>query len=150
METRENLLERLNRTILKLMDVSKTLEKPDLIVYEDWTVKDILGHILFWHESFARNVQDINTGIKPAPLKGSYRDLTQQCLQEMRAISLNEISQRLEAAHRIIMENILDPQLVMIPYKKGSRDYSPEEHLDIVDKHINEHLNDIRKAIIKT
>lgn len=57
-----------------------------------------------------------------------------------------KIIKRLEAAHSVIQENILDPKLVIIPYKKGSRDYTPDEHLVIVNEHIKEHLSDIRKA----
>jgi len=53
---------------------------------------------------------------------------------------------RLVAAHKIIQENILSTKLKIIPYKKGSRDYSPEEHLDIVNTHIKEHLSDIIKV----
>jgi len=52
----------------------------------------------------------------------------------------------LEVAHRVIRENILNPKLTLIPYKKGSRDYTPEEHLDIVNEHIKEHMISISKA----
>ena len=41
---------------------------------------------------------------------------------------------------------ILNPRLTLIPYKKGSRDYSPEEHLEIVIGHIQLHLKDVKAA----
>jgi hypothetical protein len=146
MEKRELLLNQLNETITQLFDVYKNMANPEIIVYEDWTAKDILGHIVFWHESFARNVRDIVNDIKPTPLKGKYKDLNQRCFDEMRTKTVEEITKRLKAAHRVIRENILNPKLVLIPYKKGSRDYAPDEHLDIVNEHIKEHLSDIRKA----
>jgi len=80
------------------------------------------------------------------PLKGKYSDLNQRCFDEMRTKTVEEITTRLEVAHRVIQENILNPKLVLIPYKKGSRDYTPDEHLDIVNEHIKEHLGGIRKA----
>ena len=146
METREILLTQLNETILQLFDVYKNMANPEFAVYEEWTAKDILGHIVFWHESFARNVRDIVNDIKPTPLKGKYSNLNQRCFDEMRTKTVEDITKRLEAAHRVIRENILNPKLVLIPYKKGSRDYTPDEHLDIVNEHIKEHLNGIRKA----
>jgi hypothetical protein len=146
METRETLLKQLNETISQLFDVYQNMTNPETAVYEEWTAKDILSHIVFWHESFARNVHDIVNDIKPTPLKGKYSDLNQRCFDEMRTKTVDDIIKRLEAAHRIIRENILNPKLVLIPYKKGSRDYTPDEHLDIVNKHIKEHLNGIRKA----
>lgn len=146
MSSRELLLKQLNETISQLFDDFKNLANPEIAVYEAWTAKDILGHIVFWHESFARNVRDIVTDIKPTPLKGKYSDLNQRCYDEMRQKTVGEIIQRLETAHRIIRENILNPGLGLIPYKKGSRDYTPDEHLEIVNEHIQEHLSDIRKA----
>lgn len=146
MESREALLKQLNETISQLFDVYKNMPDPEIPVYEEWTAKDILGHIVFWHESFARNVRDIVNDIKPTPLKGTYRDLNQRCLDEMRTKTVEDITKRLKTAHRIIRENILNPKLVSIPYKKGTRDYTPDEHLDIVNEHIKEHLKGIRKA----
>ena len=29
------------------------------IIYTDQNAKDVLGHVVMWHESFARNVNDI-------------------------------------------------------------------------------------------
>ena len=146
METKEILLKQLNETISQLFDVYRNMANPEIAVYEEWTAKDILGHIVFWHESFARNVHDIVNDIKPTPLKGKYSDLNQRCFDDMRQKTVEEITQRLEAAHKVIRENILNPKLILIPYKKGSRDYTPEEHLDIVNEHIKEHLSGISKA----
>lgn len=146
METREVLLKQLNETISQLFDVYKNMANPEIAVYEEWTAKDILMHIVFWHESFARNVRDIVNDIKPTPLKGKYSDLNQRCFDEMRTSTVEDISKRLEIAHCVIRENILNPKLVLIPYKKGSRDYTPDAHLDIVNEHIKDHLSDIRKA----
>jgi len=146
MDTREILINQLNETISQLFDVYKNMANPEIAVYEEWTAKDVLGHIVFWHESFARNVRDIVSDIKPTPLKGKYSDLNQHCYEEMRQKTVEEIIQRLETAHRVIQENILNPRLGLIPYKKGSRGYTPDEHLDIVNEHIKEHLSGIRKA----
>ena len=151
METRETLLDQLNETVSQLLDLYHTMPVPNTPdVYTDWTVKDVLGHIVFWHESFARNVRDLVNGIKPTPLKGKYSDLNQRCFDEMRTQTMENVMERLEIAHKMIQENILDAKLGFIPYKKGSRSYTPEEHLDIVNKHIKEHLTDIKKACQKT
>jgi hypothetical protein len=114
--------------------------------YEGWSIKDILGHLTFWHESFARNVADLAHDRKPAPLKGKLGDLNQQGVDAMRHCTLEEVISRLETAHHIIQVNILSPKLILIPYRKGTRDYSPEEHLEIVTKHMQQHLKGISHA----
>ncbi|MFN8457024.1 MAG: hypothetical protein U0401_20555 [Anaerolineae bacterium] len=128
----------------------QNVANPDMVVYEGWTAKDILGHITFWHESFARNVSDIVNDLKPTPLTGRYRDLNRRCFDEMRVQTVEDVIKRLEVAHRVIQENILNTKLILIPYKKGSRDYTPEEHLDLVNKHIREHLRDIEAVSKET
>ncbi|MBI5567530.1 MAG: ClbS/DfsB family four-helix bundle protein [Chloroflexi bacterium] len=147
METREVLLERLNDTLTQLLGVVRTLPNPDRVVSDDWTVKDMLSHVTFWHESFARNVDDLANGRKPTPLKGKLADLNQRGVDELRGCTLNEVIARLEAAHGLIQANVLNPAISLIPYRKGSRDYSPEEHLDIVNKHIEQHLKGIQAAL---
>lgn len=146
MKTRENLLKQLDETILQFSDIYKNMANPESYMVEAWTAKDVLGHILFWHESFARNVRDLVNDIKPTPLKGKYSDLNQRCFEEMRPRTVEELIKRLETAHTVIQENILNPKIEFIPYKKGSRSYTPEEHLDIVNEHIKEHLSSIKKC----
>jgi len=148
METKEDLLGRLSKVVEELIAVCRQLPDPEAEpsapVYEGWAAKDILGHVTFWHESFARNVDDLAHDRKPTPLKGKLGDLNQQGVEAMRPCSLEEIIGRLEAAQRIIHANILNPRLILIPYRKGSRDYTPEEHLKIVIDHITAHVKAIR------
>jgi hypothetical protein len=147
MESRETLLQRLNETVAQLLGVYQNLPDPDAMVYELWSARDVLAHLTFWHESFARNVDDLVNGRKPMPLKGRFINLNQGGVDAMRRETLEAVLQRFQAAHRMILENILNPALVRIPYKKGSREYTPEEHLDIVYEHIREHLRDVNKAL---
>ncbi len=142
-QQRRFLLERLNGVVAQLLDLYQRMPDPDMMVYEVWTAKDVLSHLTFWHESFARNVSDLARNIKPTPLKGKLSDLNQSGVDAMRPYPLETIIERLESAHRIIQDNILNPKIVSIPYKKGSRDYLPEEHLEIVFDHISGHLRDV-------
>jgi hypothetical protein len=60
---------------------------------------------------------------------------------------IDDILLRFEHAHEVIQENILRAQILLIPYRIGSRDYPPEEHLQIVIDHIQEHIKDIEAAL---
>jgi hypothetical protein len=147
MENRQILLEHLNKTVTQLLIVYHDLPDPNATVYEFWSAKDVLAHLTFWHESFARNVDDLAHGRTPSPLKGRLRDLNQGGVDMMSHLTLAEALARFEAAHAMIRANILNPAITMIPYRKGSREYTVEEHLDIVDDHINQHLRDVRKVL---
>ena len=147
LERRENLLRQMDETIGRLLATYRGIKNPESILFGEWTAKDILGHIVFWHESFARNVLDILSDLKPTPLKGRLTDLNQQSVVEMRPYSTETLLLRLESAHQVIQHNIRHPGLELIPYRQGSRPYTPEEHLEIVDRHLSGHLNDLEKAL---
>ena len=115
------------------------------MVYKYWNAKDILGHITFWHESFARNISDLGKGIKPKPLKGKLSELNKQSVETTKNESIENLIKRLKDAQVTIEEFIFIDRINLIPYKKGSRDYSRREHLEIVSNHIHKHLIDISK-----
>jgi hypothetical protein len=147
METRHQLLARLDQTVTRLHGVYHNLPDPGILIYPEWTAKDVLGHLTFWHESFARNVRDQAQGIKPTPLKGKLMDLNLGGVDALRPYTLEQVLARFDVAHQIIQENIHNPILVLIPYRKGSRDYTPEEHLDLVNEHIQFHLKEVARHL---
>ena len=113
------------------------------MVYEFWNAKDILGHITFWHESFARNISDLGKGIKPSPIKGKLSEVNKQSVETTKNESIKKLIKRLKDAQDTIEEFIFMDKIDLIPYKKGSRDYSRSEHLEVVSNHIHKHLEDI-------
>jgi uncharacterized damage-inducible protein DinB len=145
-ETKEVLRDRLHKIIKELIATCRALPDPNAAIYEGWSAKDILGHLAFWHESFARNVADLAHDRQPTPLKGTLGDLNQRGVEELRLCSLEEVIGRLQAAQRVIHRHILSPRITLIAYRKGSRDYTPEEHLSLVIDHITAHLKAIRRA----
>jgi hypothetical protein len=142
---RRCLLDRLEATVAGVAQTYRALPEPDMRVYPGWSARDVLAHVLFWHESFARNVDDLAHGRMPHPLDGGYGDLNQAGVEAMRGQTLEDTLGRLLAAQSVIRENILALSAPRIPYRVGSRQYSPEEHLALVDDHINKHLRDVKK-----
>jgi hypothetical protein len=53
----------------------------------------------------------------------------------------------LQIAQNTIDQNIGNILIESIPYKKGSRNYSRIEHLEIVEGHIRKHLKDLNIKI---
>ncbi|MCE1252315.1 MAG: hypothetical protein LWX83_02065 [Anaerolineae bacterium] len=145
MPTRLQLLTELDEAVNQLVVTAKNSQNPDRLIYEEWTVKDIVAHLTFWHESFARNVYDLACNQPPRPLKGRLRDLNTQGIVDKRDCSLDDVLQQLIKAHTILQKFMPTLTQELIPYRKGSRDYSPEEHLEIVTDHIRMHTKDISR-----
>lgn len=147
MSEKSAALEQLNGVVQQVVDVFRGIPDPEMPVYALWNAKDILAHLTFWHESFARNVADLARGIPPRPLKGKLNHLNRAGVEEMRNLPVALILERLENAHALIRENALNPQIIEIPYTQGGRVYTPERHLTLVVDHMKKHLRDVRRAI---
>lgn len=115
------------------------------VIYQEWTAKDVLGHIASWHRSFARNLLDAVNGVKPSPFKGTLSEVNERGVREMSAHTPEQLCRMIAEAQETISAHIADPKVTEIAYKKGSRSYSPIEHLEVVRRHIDGHLADLRR-----
>lgn len=137
----------LNKAVDGFVTFFKVNKNLNQMVYPDWTVKDVLGHITFWHESFARNLKDIAENKKPTPLEGNLSDVNKISVDSTREIPVNVLCQRLIKAQEIIAKHIFNTTVGQIPYKKGSRSYTRLEHLQVVNSHIEKHFEDITNKL---
>jgi hypothetical protein len=116
------------------------------IIYTDWTAKDVLAHIVMWHESFADNLVNLINGSELKLLKGLLYEINENGVKEYKKYTVEELLEKLKTAQNKINENIENKKIELIPYRKNSkRKYTKEEHLEIVYKHIKGHFYDIIK-----
>ncbi|TRX46395.1 hypothetical protein FNH22_31000 [Fulvivirga sp. M361] len=118
----------------------------DTMIYTHWSARNVLGHITFWHESFACNLLDLIQNRPPNPLRGKLSEVNKMSVETTRHVSVDMLIERLKAAQKIIDIHIFNTDISIIPYKKGSRSYTRLEHLEIVEAHIKRHLKDLNKA----
>jgi hypothetical protein len=140
------LLDEVGAAVERLLVAAAANLSPDMIVDDAWTVRDVVGHITFWHESFARNVDDLAHGRPPTPLRGRLSDLNARGVTEVGGLPLDTVVARLRAAQATIGASILSPVLGQIPYRVGSRPYTPREHLEVVRDHIRSHAQHLERG----
>ena len=140
-------MEQLEQAVEQIIASVRQVEHPESLRVDEWSAKDTLGHIAFWHESFARNVSALASGRVPVVLEGTYTDLNQRGVEASRTMTVGQIAGRIRRAQATIRRCIIKlPEDTAIPYRKGSRDYSPNEHLVTVRGHIIAHLNRVERA----
>jgi hypothetical protein len=116
------------------------------IIYTDWTAKDVLAHIVMWHESFSNNIIDLINGNKLNLLKGLLHKINENGVKEYKKYTIEELKKKLINTQEKINNTIENEKIKLIPYRKNSkREYTKEEHLEIVYKHIKGHYEDIIK-----
>jgi len=146
-DARRALLAQLDEVVKGIIGAVEESANPETLPVDNWTAKDTLGHIAFWHESFARNAKALVDGRQPKVLSGKYPDLNRQGVEHSRSMSVGQIAGRIKRAQAVIRRCLIRmPANVMIPYRQGSRDYSPDEHIAIVRDHIVAHWHRIEKA----
>ncbi|MDQ1322717.1 MAG: hypothetical protein QG587_50 [Chloroflexota bacterium] len=145
LDLRADLLAEVDAAVERLLSAARSAPG-DALVDGTWTVRDVVGHVTFWHESFARNVDDLVHGGRPTPLRGRLSDLNERGVTEARAVPLDTVIGRLRIAHATIRASILSPSLGLIPYRVGSRPYSPSEHLEVVRDHVLAHARSVERA----
>jgi hypothetical protein len=99
-----------------------------------------------WHECFANNIVDLINGKKLNLLKGLLYEINENGVKEYKKYTVEELKEKIINAQEIINNNIEDNKIILIPYRKNSkREYTKEEHLEIVYNHIKGHCEDIIK-----
>jgi len=83
--TRQELREQLDDAVQLIIAAVREIEHPESLRVDDWSAKDTLGHIAFWHESFARNVSALANHRDPQVLEGPYPALNQRGVEASRA-----------------------------------------------------------------
>ncbi|MEQ8910321.1 MAG: hypothetical protein RIC95_14070 [Vicingaceae bacterium] len=146
-KTLNDRVDALNYSVEELILFFKQQINFQQYVYPKWTMKDVLGHLTFWHESFASNVEDLYHERKPCPLSGKLSEVNKRSVESNRNTSISTLIKRLKTAQNSLKKHIHCKHIDMIPYKKGSRDYSKEEHLELVQHHIQKHLKDLKTAV---
>ena len=117
-EQLDKRLERLKNELYDLIVFFEQGHDYTLMVYEWWNAKDILGHITFWHESFARNIADIGRGVTSQSLKGKLSEVNKTSVETTRNIPIGNLILRLKDAQNIIEQNVFNENIGLIPYKK--------------------------------
>ena len=143
---RAKLLAELDSAVERLLAAAAAHASDDVLVDGSWSVRDVVGHVTFWHESFARNVDDLAHARHPTPLRGRLSDLNERGVAEARTVPLVTIVERFRAAHATIRASIVSPTLDLIPYRIGSRPYTPGEHLEVVRDHVRAHARSLERA----
>jgi len=119
----------------------------DAQVYDEWSVKDILAHVTFWHEYYADNLESEEKNEKPQLFKGKYTDINKSGVDSLNQFSVKALIKRLRAAHNRILKVVENGKVKKMTYKEGSRDYTISELLDSVNHHIHHHMVDVKRSL---
>lgn len=120
-------------------------KKSTLKATDEWSVKDELCHIVFWHENYAVNYEALAKHQTP-PLPEGMSTINMAGVLSLRRCSTHELINRLHSANKSLFNSIVKKRVPRMTYSKGGRTHETDEFLEMIARHINTHIKQVKRA----
>lgn len=120
-------------------------KKLSLMATNEWTVKDVLCHIVFWHENYAANYQALAKHEDPLLPEGM-STINKRGVSSLRKNTRRELIGRLQKANKSLKKSIIDKQVPQMTYSKGGQTYKTDHFLEMIARHIETHTKQVKRA----
>lgn len=134
----------LSQTLEKFIDTVHS-KKSTQMATDEWTVKDMLGHITFWHENYAANYKALAQRKDP-PLPEDMSTINTAGALLYKKYSTKELVSKLRNANKSLYRSIVVKKVPRMTYSKGGRVYETLDFLETVVRHIETHTKQVKKA----
>jgi len=121
-------------------------KKLSIMATDEWSVKDELCHITFWHEAYAANYKALAANQDPPLLSGPGYKLNSDGVAHLRKYSLEELIEKLLKANKTLYESIVVKKVPKMTYKKDGHVYTTSEFLHLIARHLATHTKQVRSA----
>lgn len=109
-----------------------------------WTVKDVLGHITFWHRYYAQQYESLARN-ENAFFFESLAGQNEAARKEMAKRSKKWLVAALSEAQESLRDSIIHKKVPRMHYMR-SHEYQTGEFLEVVISHIYRHTVSVRRA----
>jgi hypothetical protein len=121
-------------------------KKSNLMATDKWTVKDVLCHIVFWHESYAANFDALAMSQEPSLLDGPGYKLNKEGVSFLKKYTVKELIKRLKKAQNTLYRSIVVKGVSQMTYKKEGHVYTTSDFLGVIARHILTHTKHVKRA----
>jgi hypothetical protein len=106
------------------------------------TAREVLSHLVFWHNEYCTISQTLLLGQKPTLLAGSLAQLNEQATRKYQKQDMVELAQCLAEKQKTLELNLrhLENWNVNFPFKKGCRRIDVAGRIYSINNHIRQHL----------
>jgi hypothetical protein len=120
---------------------------PELQRPAEWGAREMLVHIVFAHELYVSYLKAIAKGERPPLFEGRYVDQNALALAQNSAARVQELAERLRAAHAELSRLVALESVQKAPFyaKRGAKRRTLVEALEAGAAHIRGHTREIRR-----
>lgn len=139
-------LEKLRRTVESFIYFMNRLPEEHLAP-ADWGPREVLVHLVFWHETYVSTIEALIAGRTPDLPEGTFAELNAQAVRQNAEVPIARLLERFRKAQSRLEElAILDPSRSWtIPAKAGSKARPLDELIKRIEAHIRNHEIKLRR-----
>ena len=117
------------------------LEKP-------WGPRQVLSHLVFWHETYVRQIEARLAGKGWLLPEGTFNQLNADAVASLATVGVPTLIARFRAANTRLCRIAMQPKAASVPIqlKADSKAWPLDEFLVMVEAHIRRHGEELRKS----
>ncbi|MCL4200444.1 hypothetical protein KJZ67_03845 [Patescibacteria group bacterium] len=120
-------------------------KKSDSMTGDEWSVKDQLCHIVFWHENYAANYEALAAHRVP-PIPEGMSTINMAGVLSLRKTPVRTLIMRLRKANKSLYVSTVVDNVPRMTYSKGGRVYETADFLAMITRHIANHTQQVKRA----
>lgn len=115
---------------------------------KQWGPREVLCHIVFWHEQYVSIITFLINNEKPLLLEGKFSDLNAYAVQLNKYETKESLLKRLQVAQKELHHLCINPgaSKIKIQFKEGGKKRSLVEVITRIESHIRSHQRQLQRA----
>lgn len=109
----------------------------------EWTVHEIIAHVASWQEYYAQVTRALLHNEKPELFKKSLEETNTEQVALYSKVATKTLLGKISRSTKELIRNVKKLEVESIPYKKGSRNYTPEEYINVITGHVKSHTKQV-------
>lgn len=141
-----SLVDRLDRTVESFIAYIQGLP-PQSLAPRAWGPREVLVHLVFWHETFVATIEALLDKREPELPRGTFAELNAAAVKANGGVAIPELIARFRAAQARLDELAAraGDRRLAIPVKAGSRPRTLEKLLWEIEAHVRNHEMKLRR-----
>ena len=114
-----------------------------------WGPREVLIHLVFWHEQYARIGEDMAAKRQPVMLRGTFKELNRTAVAENNSVPVETLIERWDSAHKrfVHVAKMRNAHHLKFSLREKSKQWPMADIIRLAAGHIQNHQSDLRIAL---
>ncbi len=133
------------------VEFTHSLSREDLELSrtEKWGPREVMIHLVFWHEQYAQIAANVLGGRKPDLLPGTFKEINASAVEQNASVPVEELIARWSTAQKKLqrISNRPEAKRLKLCLREGSKEWPFPVLVRLAAGHISTHEKKVRKLL---